>query len=307
MVPAICATKESPLRGAIFRRHSLVVATIALWGAACHPGKGGGGRRNDSTPVLARAGSEVLTVGEFSALIHRQASGVSPEQKRALLDKEVQLMVMADKAARLGLDQSPEVVRARRQQAAALLVHHEIDDKGTAVSDSAVQGYFERHKGEFARPEEVRVADLFVNDRARAEIVAASARSARRADPAADERAFRELVQQHPEDPRAKITRGDLGFMRKGDPNQDPDLVEAAMALSSPGDVSPVVKVRGTYHVLKLLARRAAVTRSFNDVADQIRQKLAREERQRQLDRVLEDARNEVSVEIFDRHLDEVN
>jgi hypothetical protein len=58
---------------------------------------------------------------------------------------------------------------------------------------------------------------------------------------------------------------------------------------------------------LKLLARRAAVTRSFNEVADQIRQKLAREERQRQLDRVLQEARNDVSVEIFERRLDEVN
>jgi hypothetical protein len=101
---------------------ALVLALISS--VACH-GEEPRGRRRHS-PTVARVGSEVMTVDDFDALIRRLPNAreiyASREKKRALLESEVQAMVLADATARLGLDQDPEVVRSRRQQAAALLI-----------------------------------------------------------------------------------------------------------------------------------------------------------------------------------------
>jgi parvulin-like peptidyl-prolyl isomerase len=279
--------------------------------AACDSGQRGS-RRIDSSPILARVGDETFTVADLEAIIRRQSGAAqifaSAERKRALLDAEVRLMVMADRAARLGLDRDPEVIRARRQQAAALLVRREIDEKAdpSAISEAEVQDYFASHSPEFNRPEEAHVVEVVVKDRARAEAVAKEARQARHPETAADQAAFRDIVVKQSEDPQAKVNGGDLGYLRRGHPTHDPELVGAALALSAQGEVSAPVKAGGNYHVLKLVARRAAITRSVNDVSSQIRQRLAAEKRQTRLQGLVDEATKGAKVEVFADRLDDV-
>jgi hypothetical protein len=83
----------------------------------------------------------------------------------------------------------------------------EVDEKvqpGTVSAD--VQQYFTNHVGEFNRPLEVRVAEVVVKDRDRADTIATRARELRRVDRGNDVVSFRNLVIKYTEDPKLRAT-----------------------------------------------------------------------------------------------------
>lgn len=130
-------------------------------------------------------------------------------------------------------------------------------------------------KAQYAVPEAIRVAHILfaVNAededktdaimRARAEKVLAALKNG------GD---FAALAREHSDDPGSKKHAGELlAWMEKG--RLVPPFEAAAYALK-PGELSGVVQTRFGYHIIRLIEHRDAMTRPFDEVKDQIVDKL---------------------------------
>ena len=93
-------------------------------------------------------------------------------------------------------------------------------------------------------------------------------------------KAFRDLVQKYTTDEDTKVRGGDLRYFAKDTKEVPKAVVDAAFALPRNGDVSAAIDAGdGKFYVIKITGKKNASTRTFDDVKQQIRNKLHREKR----------------------------
>lgn len=79
---------------------------------------------------------------------------------------------------------------------------------------------------------------------------------------------FEELAKKYSEDPGSKAKNGDLGWLDQG--QTVPEFEKAAFALNK-GETSDLVKSQFGFHIIKLLDKESAHTRTFDEVKDSLR------------------------------------
>jgi len=79
---------------------------------------------------------------------------------------------------------------------------------------------------------------------------------------------FDELARKYSEDPGSKEKGGDLGWLVQG--QTVPEFEKAAFSLP-PGSISDLVKTQYGVHIIKVLEKETAHTKSFDEVKDSIR------------------------------------
>jgi peptidyl-prolyl cis-trans isomerase D len=79
---------------------------------------------------------------------------------------------------------------------------------------------------------------------------------------------FEELAKKYSEDPGTKDKGGDLGWIVQG--QTVPEFEKAAFSLPK-GSISDLVKTQYGFHILKIIDKEAAHTKSFDEVKDSIR------------------------------------
>ncbi|MGA8277037.1 MAG: peptidylprolyl isomerase, partial [Rhodanobacteraceae bacterium] len=83
---------------------------------------------------------------------------------------------------------------------------------------------------------------------------------------------FGDLVEKYSDDPSKSDNHGLMTDVGSG--RYDPAFAEAAAALKKPGDVSPIVKTRYGFHILKLISHASDRQQTFAEVKDKIIEKL---------------------------------
>lgn len=285
---------------------SLVAPVLVLCGTAgCkelsakRPGK--------KDVALAQIDSTVITVAELEERINNQSPYVRAryaglENKREFLDNIVKFEILAAEARRQGLDRDADVQRAMKQVMIQKLLKQRFEPlKETDITDADVQAYFDSHTEEFNRPPEVRVSMILVKDEATAKKVAGDPRTR-----GLENLGFRELVSEYSIDQPTKERGGDLRFFDAENRELPRELVDAAFTLINIGDVSPPVKTKNGYAILKLTGQRRALSRTLAEVTPQIRAKLFRERRQRLMDEFEDGLRKKTHVQVFAERLPEV-
>jgi peptidyl-prolyl cis-trans isomerase C len=292
---------------------------------------GGGDKSSDSRPV-AKIDDTVITVGDVQDRINKQAPFTrgryaALEKRKELLDSLIRVEVMAKEAEKRGYDKDPEVVRVKKQQMISRFLQKDFESKLKVedVPAAEVEKYYKEHPEEFNRPEEVRVSQILVKDKAKADKVAALARAAaqqqveqppaadgsagaRRDRPAQpldradrnDPKAFRDLVTKFSEDEDSKARGGDLTSFEKTSTLYPKPVIDAAFELKEVGDISPPIKTDQGYHVLRLTQKRPGFSRPLPEVKRQIQQ------RTKALDNFVADLRKKYSVTIDDDNLAKV-
>lgn len=291
----------------------IVLATIT--GTAC---KKKGGKTTaassettttgDSRPV-ARIDDTVITVGDVQDRINKMAPFprgryVALEKKKDMLDNLIRIEVMAKEAEKRGYDQDPEVIRVKKQQMISKFLQKEFESKLRVedVPDADVQKYYGEHPEEFNRPDEVRVSQILLTDKAKADKVAAEARAAEKSD----SKTFTDLVAKHSQDEDSKARGGDLTSFDKGSTIYPKPLIEAAFALKDVGEVSAPVKSDKGFHVLRLTQKRPGFSRPLPEVKRQIQQRLFREMRTKALDAFVADLKKKYAVSVDEGNLAQV-
>ncbi len=258
----------------------LVVCTLILCFSNCFA------KDNGKEKVLAQVGKYKLTLQEFNDQIKslppqlQMAVQRNPQLKKQLLDRWVQLTLMALEARKENLQEKPNVKKRIEDMTNALLAQEymteNISDKAR-VTDKEIKEYYEKHKSEFMQPEQVRARHILIKVPAGAD----KTKLAEAKKKAMDIRvrlmkgeSFTKLAQKYSDDPGSKTRGGDLGYFSKG--RMVPEFEKAAFALKK-GEISKPVKTTFGYHIIKVEDKKPARQRPFDEVKQEIRQKLLRQ------------------------------
>jgi peptidyl-prolyl cis-trans isomerase C len=277
---------------------------VLLSGCQNLPGRSMAASRGD---VLAQIDDTVITVSEFQERINSQSPYVrarytSLEHKREFLDNLVKFEVLAGEARRKGLDRDPEVVRTMKQVMIQKLLKQEFERvRIEDIKDEEIKAYYDSHLSEFNKPPEVRASVILVKDEATARKVMDDARAK-----GIENAGFRELVAQYSIDEPTKERGGDLRFFDDKTTELPKEVVEASFKMVNIGDVSGPIKTARGYAVLKLTGQRKALTRTLDEVKQQIRSKLFRERRQKLMDDYEAGLRKQAKIEIHNDRLSRV-
>ena len=170
---------------------------------------------------------------------------------------------------RIGEQRKVKMLVLDRQQAQAK----------TIVPAADVQRFYNDNIAQYQTPEQIRASHILLNTggkdeatvRKQAEDILKQARAG------AD---FAALAMKYSEDEGSKVNGGDLDYFSRG--RMVPEFENAAFALQ-PGQISDLVKSQYGFHIIKLVDRKPAVTRTFDEVRPQIEEQLKAQRTDQQL------------------------
>ncbi len=163
----------------------------------------------------------------------------------------------------------------------------------TQVSAEDVRRHYEDNQEQYSTPEQVRASHILLKTegeddaavRKQAEEILAKAKA-----PGAD---FAKLANQYTEEEIGKTRGGDLDFFERG--RMAKEFEEAAFALK-PGEISGVVKSPFGYHIIKVTDRRAASSRSLDEVKSQIEDQIKWERATAEAQRIADDVASQLKT-----------
>ncbi|MEO8606229.1 MAG: peptidylprolyl isomerase [bacterium] len=243
--------------------------------------------------VLVSVGGKPITVQAFHTEVAARggaAAFATGEERRALLDEMIRVAVLANNAEQEGYLQRTDVRREINRVLADRYQRQHIDEPlaGLSVEKNDVADYYRVHLESFAVPESVHVAIIALALPDGATEVAHDALRGRaqalreRAAVNSNGDTFASLAAQQSDDAETRAHGGDAGWLAAGDDTTrwEPAVRAAALALATPGEVSPSVATPSGVYIVKLLERSSASIRPLAEVAKSIEQQLVRDERQ---------------------------
>ncbi|MDB6154741.1 MAG: hypothetical protein JWL90_3194 [Chthoniobacteraceae bacterium] len=269
--------------------HFGLLTVLLLGSAACS-------RRTVSSPapaanVLAQIGDDVITTEQFQAAMARRRVANQPEAKHALLNEMIRFRTLVQEARRRGLDRDPEVIEAYESMLAGKVreMNTEAQKGRLIVSAQEVEDYYQAHPQEFSIPSRIRVAMIFVE--AAVNFTKTSRDDRRAVIQAGREKAlsldnhksgFGSLAAEYSYDQATKFRGGDIGYLVEGTPETalGSEVLTAAFALKSPGDLSEIISTERGFFLLRLMEHQPGATRPLSQVERPIRQRLAQQKQQ---------------------------
>ena len=298
----------------VIRLVLIVPVLVAL--AAC-PQKSGGPPHVEvqGDPIAVVAGNK-LTVEQLQKRLDEQspfvrARYVDLDKKKEFVDSQVRFEVLAAEAYTRGYDQDAEIQEQVKKIIVQKLTREEFDAhvKLADVTDAELHKYFDEHQAEYQKPEMVRASVIAFAFGADAASKAAARRSAEEvqklaADPAklADRNWFKELAEKHSTDEASKRAGGDLRYLSKDDADQQ--LGAAArdwlFASETINEVSPVLEGKTAWHVAKRTGKRKEITRTFEQVRNQVKNVVFREKRTAAFGAFVDELKKKHGVQVYE-------
>ena len=257
--------------------------------------------------ILAQVGPYKLTLEKFEKQIQslppqfQMAMIRNPHLKEQLLDRWVNITLLAQEAREKKLDQNPEIKTRMEDIKNALLAQKlmgtEIKGK-VKVTEDEIKTYYKDHEGEFSRPEAIKARHILIKVPTgatkkvwkEAKLKAEGIR--KRIEKGED---FAKLAKEYSDDPGSKNKGGELGFFSKG--RMVPEFESAAFSLK-PGELSNPVKTSFGYHIIQVEKKRKASIRPFSKAQPQIRQRLYREKQQKLQDMLIKKLKAKYPVKV---------
>lgn len=167
-----------------------------------------------------------------------------------------------------------------------------------SVSDNQIRAFYDEHPDLFRQPEQVKASHILIQvpadaDEAKKAAGLASIQSLKQRIDKGEN--FANLAMEYSDCP-SKAKGGDLGFFSREQMVQP--FSEAAFALQ-PGQVSDVVTTRFGYHLIRLTERKKAQTMAFNDVKEEISNRLRQEQEEKRIGDYLEKIKKNADIQRF--------
>jgi len=252
----------------------------------------GGGKEKAAAGSTGKAAVTVngaAITEETVALLSKQrdASGrpSTPESRQAIIDSLVLQTVVAQEAAKQGLDKTPEFVNQMEAIRLSALANAYVEDyvKKNPVTDDMLKAEYERIKATMAGTE-YKARHILVEKEADAKAIIATLKKT----PAA----FEKLAKEKSKDPGSKPTGGDLGWF---DPQRMVPEFSAALSKLEKGKFTEEpVKTQFGYHVILLEDSRPVQAPPMETVKPQLSQQLMQQNVKKQLDTLKAAAKVEV-------------
>ena len=212
----------------------------------------------------------------------------TPEGKKEMLDTMVVRELIMQQAQKDGIDKSPAVAAKledlRKRVIVEAFLKKKVDESAN-VSDAELQAFYKKNEDKFKTGDQIRASHILVKTEPEAKEIEKELKAGA---------SFEDLAKKHSIDGAAQ-KGGDLGWFGKG--SMLPDFEKVAFSLKE-GATSGIVQTKFGYHIIKLTGKRAAGTRSFEEVKDQIKAAIAPEKQQETFKKLKEDLKKDAKLSI---------
>lgn len=267
--------------------------TIPLLLLALFPGLAAGCRQAEPPPpadLVARIGPEEIRYGRFESYVKRTAGDgetvLAGDVLSQLFDQFLDEELLARLAIDRGLARDAASAAARRRAVDALLAA-ELEKE---PAPEEIAAYYQAHRGEFARPERVRLRQILTEDRATAE------RALHELAGGAD---FAQLARRL-SSASGVASGGFQGELSRAD--LPPAFAEVIFSLH-PGEVSRLVPAEYGFHIFQVVSRSPAEVVPLEQARGEIAERLRQERADRALAELVGEARRRYNVEVVERNL----
>src|SRR5262245_54617314 len=253
---------------------------------------------SDASPAVATFQDGTVTANELRDAIEEQGPLLRQESTSAAGRKRLALELVRQKlleqeAAAKGYDQTPEYLRDRRRALAALVLRKELEEPlaGHSPTDAELQDYLDRHRAEYAQPERVRIAHIFLaapaggDGAARKKKLAEAQALLQKLAKAHDYYAFATAARERSDDAATKAFGGDLPLLSRPEleAKLGREVAEAAFELRGTEVLADrVIETPAGFHLIKLRARVEATSADLASLRGLLRGKVAAELRSKQ-------------------------
>ena len=270
---------------------ALVAGSLAL--AANAQDKAEKAPKKASTPTAASAGGGRVVVNGIAIPQNRidamnkeltaQGQPETPERNAAIKDELVNREVLAQAAAKRGLDKNPDVAAQMEMARQAVLVRALFDNemKANPITDAQLQAQYETFKGQMGT-NEYKVRHILVEKEDEAKAIIADLNKG------GD---FAKIAKDKSKDPGSKDNGGDLDWGPSA--RYVKPFADAVQATPKGQMTAQPVKTDFGYHVIKVDDVRPLKVPSFDEVKEQFRQRA----QQQQIQKLVMDLRSKAKIE----------
>ena len=277
-----------PMKSGIF----IAIAASLLALGACEMGKDGAKKPDDASkgPTAATVNGKAISQSTVDNIVRQAASQGrpdTPETRKAIIDQLALQMVVADEAAKKGLDKSPDVVDQLDSMKQSVLANAYVRDylKNNPVTDEMLKAEYDRIKASVSG-NQYKARHILVEKEAEAKDIIARLKK--------DPSAFAKLATERSKDPGSKPAGGDLGWF---DPSQMvPEFGDAVAKLEKGKFTEVPVKTQFGYHVILLEDTKPVEAPSLDDVKPQLTQQVQQQNLRKQLDSLKASAKIEMAA-----------
>jgi peptidyl-prolyl cis-trans isomerase C len=270
---------------------SLVTASLV----AC---QGGSSSNSGTTPskdakVIATVNGAKITSDDFDREVkalpeYIRAMAETPQGKKEMIDTLVMRELIMQQAAKDGVDKSKDVEEKLAELKKRIVVDTYLKKKvetESKISDEELKKFYDQNLDKFKSGEQIRASHILVKSEQEAQAVLDQLKKGGN---------FEELAKTKSADTSA-AKGGDLGWFGKG--NMVPAFEKAAFNLKE-GQLSGIVKSDFGYHIIKLTGKRAAGTRSLDEVKEQIKAAIMPQKQQQVFMKLKEDLKKGAKIEL---------
>ena len=219
--------------------------------------------------VLAVVAGREITEHDIDVIIakypeQQRAMFANEDARRAILEQAIGFELMYHKGQELKIDET-DVYKAQLEIfKKELLIQRTVEDvlSKVIVTEEEAEAYYNDNKSEFQEPERVSAKHILMESEEEIKEV--------RAKIVAGEMTFEEAAREKSTCP-SSAQDGNLGEFSRG--MMVPEFEQAAFELEV-GEVSEPVKTQFGFHLIKVEKKIEASTKSFEEVKDQVMQKL---------------------------------
>lgn len=227
----------------------------------------------DPNMVLASVNDQKITLGD----VQRAAANLPPEARQLqpsviiplLINQLIDQKAIQLQAEKEKLGEKPSVKAAMEAAANNILQNAYLEEQvSPKLTDNALKAYYQEHYASKKPEEEVHARHILVDSQAKAESII------RQLNKGAN---FAKLASSFSTDKASGGTNGgDLGWFKRGD--MIPDFSNVVFTMK-PGSISQTpVHTQYGWHVIQVLGTRTAPVPSFEQLHDQIRRDMIRQE-----------------------------
>ena len=209
----------------------------------------------------------------------------SPELRKAIIENLSMQMLVADEAVKKGVDKAPETVRQMEILKQSLLANAFVQDyiKNNPVTDAMIKAEYDKLNAK-AGGNEYKARHILVAAEADAKDIIAKLKK--------DIKVFAALAKEKSMDPGSKANGGDLGWFNPA--GMVPEFGAAVAKLEKGKFTEEPVKSQFGYHVIVLDDSRAVTPPPLEQVKEQLKQQVQRNN----LKALLDDLKAKAKIEI---------
>ncbi|KPK00004.1 MAG: hypothetical protein AMK71_08820 [Nitrospira bacterium SG8_35_4] len=246
----------------------------------------------DNTPVIANVNKGAVTEADFLREVSRipewaRSQFEAEDGKDKFLDELVKKELIYQHAKKMRLDNNEEYLEKVREfeklTLVALSLKKEVDDK-VRVDEAEVRAFFDENKDKFTVGTQVKASHIL----ARTEEEAKQAH-----ERILKGEKFEAVAKDVSIDKGSAEKGGDLGYFGRG--RMVPEFERAALSLK-PGEVSPPVKTRFGYHIIKQTDIKMGDPASYEQSREAIQRELVNQKRKKHFDELIDKLKAESQI-----------